>query len=346
MRRLIPALALALLLGAAGPPPAAARALDPGSRPGTWKFESGGRVLWYRQPPGEVLVHLCDFTGRPLHRAQLGEDGSYELSAELRPGSYFVQADVEPAYQDLFWPDRSQVINVSETGEATTSHAELFLMEKMEPLGPQQDEVVSDPQPVLRWKAMPQAREYRVDVEIWNHRTRNFDALGKPIFTSLTFYQLPKPLKRDSIVRWSVHARNRFGERFAGWREGRFLTPGGARLLEKELNRGELVTALGQENLTGRPWLGISISPSDPRVSYEPREDEGILVHSVGNQSPASAGGLQPGDVILRYEGIRVFRVEDFLQLVQYSNVGSEVKLDVNRGGRSQTLKVEVGRRP
>lgn len=325
-----------------------AKALPPGKTKGTYAFTTTGRVVWHRAPPGLIQLRLCDFSGTELYRTTVGGDGTFELTTDLPPGSYYLEADVEPQFTDLYWPSRGSSINIAKNGNASAGHDELYLMEKMEPLGPLHDSVVLEPQPVLRWKAMPQAREYQLHMETWDASSRSWVVLEQPLLTPLTFYQFPKPLKPNSIVRWHLFAVNRFGDRFAGWKSARFFTPGGAETLERDLAEGQPLTAEDQKLTTGKPWLGVSISSTEPRDSAfrAPSENAGIYVHAVGNRSPAIRAGIQPGDVIMRYAGIRVREVNDLLQLVAYSSIGSEVELEVNRAGQTKIITVEVGPRP
>lgn len=326
-----------------------AKPLPPGKEKGTYAFTTTGRVIWHRTPPGQIQLRLCDFSGTEIHRTTVGGDGTFELNTDLPPGSYYLEADVEPRFTELYWPARGSSINIAKNGNASAGHDEFYLMEKMEPLGPLQDSVVSDSQPVLRWKAMPQAREYQLHVETWDVPTRRWVVLEQPFLTPLTYYQFDKPLKPNSIVRWHLFAINRFGDRFAGWKGARFFTPGGAESLERDLALGQPITAEDQKLTTGKPWLGVSISSTEPlNDGFRPyySENAGIYVHAVGNLSPAIRAGIQPGDVIMRYEGIRVRDVSDLLQLVAYSSIGSEVELEINRAGQTKTIKVEVGPRP
>lgn len=325
-----------------------AKALPPGKAKGTYAFTTTGRVIWHRTPPGQVQLRLCDFSGTEVYRTSAGGDGTFELVTDLPPGTYYLEADVESRFAELYWPARGSSINIDKNGNASSGHDELFLMEKMEPLGPLHDTVVGDPQPVLRWKALPQAREYQLHMEIWDNSTRRWQVLEQPLLTPLTYYQFAKPLKPNSIIKWHLYAINRFGDRFAGWKDARFFTPGGAEILERDIAEGQPLTAEDQKLTTGKPWLGVSISSTDTNKSGLRllSENAGIYVHAVGNRSPAIRAGIQPGDVIMRYAGIRVREVSDLLQLVAYSSIGSEVELEINRAGRTKMIKVEVGPRP
>jgi serine protease Do len=71
----------------------------------------------------------------------------------------------------------------------------------------------------------------------------------------------------------------------------------------------------------------------------------GALVGSVQNGSPAGRAGLQPGDVILKYDGRAVERSDALPAMVAATRPGTKAALEVWRNGRVEKLEVEVGER-
>ena len=62
--------------------------------------------------------------------------------------------------------------------------------------------------------------------------------------------------------------------------------------------------------------------------------------------SPAAAGGLLVGDVLLEFDGHHVEAPEELLDLLLGDRVGKSVALKVLRGGTVVELTVAVGERP
>ena len=72
----------------------------------------------------------------------------------------------------------------------------------------------------------------------------------------------------------------------------------------------------------------------------------GLLVAAVTPESPAAAGGLLVGDIILALDGNPIQSPEDLFDLLWGNRVGSEVRLDVLRGGVATQVPITVGERP
>ncbi|ARP87337.1 DegQ family serine endoprotease [Bordetella genomosp. 9] len=73
---------------------------------------------------------------------------------------------------------------------------------------------------------------------------------------------------------------------------------------------------------------------------------EGALVSSVEADSPADAAGVQPGDVILRFNNKPIARWSDLPRMVGETKPGTVAPLQVWRKGRNVTLSVKVAELP
>jgi S1-C subfamily serine protease len=90
-----------------------------------------------------------------------------------------------------------------------------------------------------------------------------------------------------------------------------------------------------------RGYLGIAAQPV--RAQRDGDAVDGLLVTSVADDSPAARAGLLVGDVIVTLGGEpagSLERVRDRLQ------VGAQIELGIARGGRAQTLALQVTERP
>ncbi len=72
----------------------------------------------------------------------------------------------------------------------------------------------------------------------------------------------------------------------------------------------------------------------------------GVIVASVQEESPASQAGLEPGDVIVRFDGREVPNVDKFRQMVAETKVGSKVELVVVRNKKEVKLRATIGELP
>jgi len=70
---------------------------------------------------------------------------------------------------------------------------------------------------------------------------------------------------------------------------------------------------------------------------------EGVLVSQVNKGSPAEKAGIQPGDVIVRYQGRETKTVRELRNMVAGTLPGTKASVVIVRGGKEQTLNVAVG---
>jgi len=105
----------------------------------------------------------------------------------------------------------------------------------------------------------------------------------------------------------------------------------------------ELLTELRAGKVT-RGRIGVQIM-NVGRDSYEElglTERMGAIVSSVQNGGPADAGDVEPGDVIVRYNGERVENTEDLQSKVVTTRPGTNIPLIVLRAGEEVALNVTI----
>ena len=97
---------------------------------------------------------------------------------------------------------------------------------------------------------------------------------------------------------------------------------------------------------TRRGWLGVRIQEVTDELAEALGLDEarGALVASLAPDSPAGAAGIQPGDVIVGFDGRPVPQMRDLPRMVAETAVGKTVRVTLFRDGRTQTVKVVLGR--
>ena len=89
----------------------------------------------------------------------------------------------------------------------------------------------------------------------------------------------------------------------------------------------------------------IGIVSAEPPAGYS-TVPGALLVRTVVAGGPADAAGLQPGDLLLSFDGERPDDPTDLAFRILHAEVGSDVALEVLRGDRRRTLTVRVGRAP
>ena len=97
-----------------------------------------------------------------------------------------------------------------------------------------------------------------------------------------------------------------------------------------------------------RGWLGVMIQDVTPELaeSFGLEKPRGVLVADIVHGGPAQKGGLQRGDVILRYEGKEIDTVHVLSRMVAASPPGSKAKIDLARDGGERSLVIEIGSMP
>lgn len=94
-----------------------------------------------------------------------------------------------------------------------------------------------------------------------------------------------------------------------------------------------------------RAYLGVILQPVDKELSDALQMDsqEGILISDVVKGSPAVKAGLQPGDVILSFNGNPVKTVTKFRNEIALMNPGTTVKLKVLRNNKKMDFSIALG---
>ncbi len=97
-----------------------------------------------------------------------------------------------------------------------------------------------------------------------------------------------------------------------------------------------------------RGWLGIRIQPltADLAPSFGANEGDGVLVADVMPGSPAEAGGLKSGDVILELQGQKTPEVPDLQRAVADIPPGNTAQVTILREGKRETREIKIGEMP
>ncbi|MCC0043339.1 MAG: DegQ family serine endoprotease [Brucellaceae bacterium] len=115
--------------------------------------------------------------------------------------------------------------------------------------------------------------------------------------------------------------------------------------IPSELAAG-VIDQLRQFGETRRGWLGVRIQPVSADVAESLGLDRarGVLIAGVVKGGPVDDGSIQPGDVILKFNGKNVDEVRDLRRVVADTAVGSKAELVILRKGEEMTITVTLGR--
>jgi serine protease Do len=93
--------------------------------------------------------------------------------------------------------------------------------------------------------------------------------------------------------------------------------------------------------------LGIEYQPIEGQLAkyFKAPGDQGLLVTSVDEGGPSGKAGLQAGDVILKVGETSIKAAADLRRALAAAEPGTEVPVQVLRGGRTLDLKVTLGGR-
>ena len=107
-----------------------------------------------------------------------------------------------------------------------------------------------------------------------------------------------------------------------------------------------VINQLKEFGETRRGWLGVRIQPVTDEIAESLGMDKamGALVAGVIRGGPVDDGSIEPGDVIIRFDGKDVDTMRDLPRVVAESPVGKAVDVTVIRKGEEQTVKVTLGR--
>ena len=112
----------------------------------------------------------------------------------------------------------------------------------------------------------------------------------------------------------------------------------------------DIINQLEQNGEVVRPYLGITMADL-AYISSDQRESElnlpedvtdGVVITQVGNNSPAADAELEPGDVIVGFDGETVENSVRLRQLIYTSSIGNEVEVEYYRNGEQNVTTMEM----
>jgi serine protease Do len=95
-----------------------------------------------------------------------------------------------------------------------------------------------------------------------------------------------------------------------------------------------------------RGWLGVRIQQVTDEIaeSLNVKPARGALIAGIDDKGPAKPAGIEPGDVIVKFDGTEIKEPKDLSRVVADTAVGKEVDVVIIRKGEEQTKRVTLGR--
>ncbi|HET6838326.1 MAG TPA: PDZ domain-containing protein, partial [Bradyrhizobium sp.] len=107
-----------------------------------------------------------------------------------------------------------------------------------------------------------------------------------------------------------------------------------------------VVDQLRQFGELRRGWLGVRIQGVTDEIaeSLNIKPARGALIAGVEDRGPAKPAGIEPGDVVVKFDGKDIKEPKDLSRIVADTAVGKEVDVVIIRKGAEEVRKVTLGR--
>jgi serine protease Do len=95
-----------------------------------------------------------------------------------------------------------------------------------------------------------------------------------------------------------------------------------------------------------RGWLGVRIQQVTDEIaeSLSIKPARGALIAGVDDKGPAKPGGIEPGDVVVKFDGKDIREMRDLPKIVAETPVGKDVEVTIIRKGQEEKKTVKLGR--
>jgi Do/DeqQ family serine protease len=110
----------------------------------------------------------------------------------------------------------------------------------------------------------------------------------------------------------------------------------------------QVMESLIKEGKVVRGWIGVEPRDLTPEIAETLNLPirQGVLITGVLQSGPASAGGVKPGDVVVKIAGRPIANTAQLLDAVASLKPQSDAEIGVQRGDRKLDLHVTVAQRP
>ena len=129
-----------------------------------------------------------------------------------------------------------------------------------------------------------------------------------------------------------------------------YSNKGGDKVEVEVFREGSIKTfiiALQEKEIKEKPYMGVYLRDLSKKqyLDYGVEEKRGVLIKRVVDDTPADDAGLEDDDVIITFDGEKVYVDNQLREILRDHNVGDKVKLEVVRNGDKKTIKIKLGKR-
>lgn len=109
-----------------------------------------------------------------------------------------------------------------------------------------------------------------------------------------------------------------------------------------------VITQLRTTGKISRGWLGVRIQPVTEEIaeSIGLSRAKGALVLDITPKGPAAGSGIEPGDVIVAFDGKEVNESRSLPRIVAETPVGKRAEVTVEREGKERRFTIKLGELP
>ena len=95
-----------------------------------------------------------------------------------------------------------------------------------------------------------------------------------------------------------------------------------------------------------RGWLGVRIQQVTDEIaeSLSIKPARGALIAGIDDKGPAKPAGIEPGDVVIKFDGKDIKEMRDLPKIVAETQVGKDVEVLIVRKGKEEKKTVKLGR--
>ena len=107
-----------------------------------------------------------------------------------------------------------------------------------------------------------------------------------------------------------------------------------------------VIDQLRQYKEVRRGWLGVRIQQVTDEIadSLNVKPTRGALIAGIDDKGPAKPAGIEPGDVIVKFDGKDIKEMRDLPKIVAETPVGKDVEVTIIRKGKEEKKTVKLGR--
>jgi serine protease Do len=102
-----------------------------------------------------------------------------------------------------------------------------------------------------------------------------------------------------------------------------------------------------KERIKGSGWIGVMIQDVSENIARKAKLDseEGAYVKDVIEDSPADSAGIRERDIIIEFNGKKIFDSDDLTKLVHRTLPGTKADIVIVRDGQKKTFVLTVGKK-